>query len=341
MKKGVSGKAKFLGLILWIWLLSGCSQAPTETHLAGHTMGTTYNVKFVNRNEVNEQKLHDDIDAVLVKVNELMSTYDPNSELSRFNQWKSEAPFELSSETLKVMQEAKRLGELSHGVLDVTVGPLVNLWGFGPDAKPEKRPNEKTVAEVKARTGLDKLTLLDNGAQKSEIDLYVDLSTIAKGYGVDVVAELLDEKGLHDYLVEVGGEMRVSGRKARGTEWRIAVEKPVTVERAVQEIISIGTNAIATSGDYRNYFEEDGVRYSHLIDPRTGAPITHNLVAVTVVHPSSMTADGLATALIVMGKEEALNVALQNDLAVLMITRENGEFKEYTTPKFEPFINRQ
>jgi len=341
MKMGDSGKTKFFGFMLWIWLLSGCSQAPIETHLAGHTMGTTYNVKFVNRNDLNEQKLHDDIDAVLVKVNELMSTYDPNSELSRFNQWKSEAPFELSSETLKVMQEAKRLGELSHGVLDVTVGPLVNLWGFGPDAKPEKRPSEQTVAEIKARTGLDKLTLLDNGAQKSEIDLYVDLSTIAKGYGVDVVAELLDKKGLHDYLVEIGGEMRVSGRKASGTEWRIAVEKPVTVERAVQEIISIGTNAIATSGDYRNYFEEDGVRYSHLIDPRTGAPITHNLVAVTVVHPSSMTADGLATALIVMGKEEALNVALQNDLAVLMITRENGEFKEYTTPKFEPFINRQ
>ncbi len=333
--------ARFIGVSAFLLLLCSCSQAPVETHLTGHTMGTTYNVKFVNAGEVDEQLLHNDIDAALVKVNKLMSTYDPDSELSRFNQWYSEEPFPLSPETLTVMREAKRLGELSHGVLDVTVGPLVNLWGFGPDAKPDKRPSEQAVAEVKARTGLDKLKLLDNAAQKTESDLYVDLSTIAKGYGVDVVAELLDAQGLHDYLVEVGGEMRVSGLKASGVEWRIAVEKPVSIERAVQEIISIGTNAIATSGDYRNYFEEDGVRYSHLIDPRTGAPITHNLVAVTVVHPSSMTADGLATALIVMGKDEALNVALHNDLAVLMITRENDEFKEYTTPKFEPFINRE
>jgi thiamine biosynthesis lipoprotein len=332
---------KLIGIFAFALLLASCTQAPIESHLTGHTMGTTYNVKFVNFDEVDDQKLHDDIDAALVKVNALMSTYDPQSELSRFNQWQSKAPFALSPETLKVMREAKRLGELSHGVLDVTVGPLVNLWGFGPDAKPDKRPSEQTITEVQARTGLDKLILLDDSAQKSENDLYVDLSTIAKGYGVDVVADLLDANGLHDYLVEVGGEMRVSGHKASGAQWRIAIEKPVSVGRAVQEIISIGTNAIATSGDYRNYFEEDGVRYSHLIDPRTGSPITHNLVAVTVVHSSSMTADGLATALIILGKDEALNVALQNDLAVLLITRENGEFKEYTTPKFEPFIDRQ
>ncbi|MBN24840.1 MAG: FAD:protein FMN transferase ApbE [Alteromonadaceae bacterium] len=332
---------KLIGLFAFALLLTSCTQAPSESHLTGHTMGTTYNVKFVNSGDVNEQQLHDDIDAALVKVNALMSTYDPQSELSRFNQWHSDAPFALSPETLKVMREAKRLGKLSYGVLDVTVGPLVNLWGFGPDAKPDKRPSKQTIAEVQARTGLDKLILLDDSAKKSENDLYVDLSTIAKGYGVDVVAELLDAQGLHDYLVEVGGEMRVSGHKASGIEWRIAIEKPVSTERAVQEVISIGTNAIATSGDYRNYFEEEGVRYSHLIDPRTGAPVTHNLVAVTVVHPSSMTADGLATALIILGKDEALNVALQNDLAVLMITRENGEFKEYTTPKFEPFIDRQ
>lgn len=332
---------RLTGLFAFALMLASCTQAPTESHLTGHTMGTTYNVKFVNAGDVDEQQLHNDIDAALIKVNALMSTYDPESELSRFNQWHSEEPFALSPETLKVMREAKRLGKLSDGVLDVTVGPLVNLWGFGPDAKPDKRPSEQTIADVKARTGLDKLTLLDESAKKSENDLYVDLSTIAKGYGVDVVADLLAAQGLHDYLVEVGGEMRVSGHKANGVQWRIAIEKPVSAERAVQEIISIGTNAIATSGDYRNYFEENGVRYSHLIDPRTGAPITHNLVAVTVVHPSSMTADGLATALNVMGKDEALNLALQNDLAVLLITRENGEFKEYTTPKFEPFIDRQ
>ncbi|MFT6899701.1 MAG: thiamine biosynthesis lipoprotein [Paraglaciecola sp.] len=331
--------AKFISLLAFVLLLCSCSQAPVETHLTGNTMGTTYNVKFVNPGNVDEQPLHDKIDALLVNVNKLMSTYDPQSELSRFNQWHSKEPFALSPQTLIVMREAKRLGELSHGVLDVTVGPLVNLWGFGPDAKPEKRPSEQVIAQVKGRTGLDKLHLLDNGAQKTESDLYVDLSTIAKGYGVDVVAELLDAQGLHDYLVEIGGEMRVAGHKATGDQWRIAVEKPISSERSVLEIISIGNNAIATSGDYRNYFEEQGVRYSHLIDPRTGSPINHNLVAVTVVHPSSMTADGLATALIVMGKEAALALAEKNALAVLLITKENGEFKEYTTTWFRPYIN--
>lgn len=330
--------AKFMSVVVAVLLLCSCSQASVETHLTGNTMGTTYNVKFVNPGDVDEQQLHDKINAALVNVNKLMSTYDPQSELSRFNQWHSQEPFALSPQTLTVLREAKRLGKLSHGVLDVTVGPLVNLWGFGPEAKPDKRPSEQVIAEVKTRTGLDKLHLLHNGAQKTESDLYVDLSTIAKGYGVDVVAEILDGDGLHNYLVEIGGEMRVAGHKATGDQWRIAVEKPVSSERSVQEIISIGNNAIATSGDYRNYFEEQGIRYSHLIDPRTGSPIQHNLVAVTVIHASSMTADGLATALIVMGKDAALALAEQNALAVLLITKENGEFKEYTTAQFRPYI---
>ncbi|MFQ3237080.1 MAG: thiamine biosynthesis lipoprotein [Paraglaciecola sp.] len=329
---------------LCIWLLAacliaGCSEAPKEIHLFGQTMGTTYNVKFVSVAGIKTDTLQQEIDVLLVEINKLMSTYDPNSELSQFNQWQSTKPFKLSVQTLKVLTEAKRLGALSGGVLDVTVGPLVNLWGFGPDAKPDKKPSAQAIAAVKAKTGLDKLILLDDGAQKTDPDLYIDLSTIGKGYGVDVIAELLEQYNLTNYLVEIGGEMRVAGHKVTAEQWRIAVEKPISSERSVQEIISIGSNAIATSGDYRNYFEEQGVRYSHLIDPRTGSPISHNLVAVTVIHPSSMTADGLATALIVMGKEAALALAQQNALAVLLITKENGEFKEYTTAEFRPYIN--
>jgi thiamine biosynthesis lipoprotein len=331
----------FANLCAWLLaacLIAGCSEAPKEIHLSGQTMGTTYNIKFVAEEAVDAEKLQQEVDVLLVEINKLMSTYDPDSELSQFNQWQSTEPFSLSGETLFVLREAKRLGAMSHGVLDVTVGPLVNLWGFGPQAKPDKKPSAQTVAAVKAKTGLDKLILLDDGARKTDPDLYVDLSTIAKGYGVDVVAELLEQYNLVNYLVEIGGEMRVAGHKATGDQWRIAVEKPISSERSVQEIISIGNNAIATSGDYRNYFEEQGVRYSHLIDPRTGSPISHNLVAVTVVHPSSMTADGLATALVVMGKDAALSLAQQNALAVLLITKENGEFKAYTTAQFQPYM---
>ncbi|GGO64155.1 FAD:protein FMN transferase [Bowmanella pacifica] len=325
-----------LGL-LWL-LLAACTPAPTEVALAGKTMGTTYHIKFVNHNKLDEQALQAEIDDALVLVNKQMSTYDPESELSRFNQWQSLEPFPLSAQTLKVMREAKRLGEISAGKLDVTVGPLVNLWGFGPKARPEHVPVQQVIDEAKAQTGLHKLVLQTTSASKTQQDLYVDLSTIAKGYGVDVVAEILEAKGLHDYLVEIGGEMRLSGMKANGSPWRVAIEKPVSSERAVQQIISVGNNAVATSGDYRNYFEEDGVRYSHLIDPTTGYPIQHNLVSVTVVHPSSMTADGLATAINIMGAEKGRVFAEEHNLAVLLITREKDGFKAYNSAEFEPFL---
>jgi thiamine biosynthesis lipoprotein len=326
-----------LVVVCCFWL-NGCSQAPTGVHLTGQTMGTSYNVKIANVKDADFQQLQDEIDQLLIEVNKQMSTYDPNSELSLFNQWHSTEPFLLSAATLTVMAEAKRLGEMSNGVLDVTVGPLVNLWGFGPSARPEKIPSPELIDAIKTKVGLHQLTLHPDSASKLHPELYVDLSTIAKGYAVDLIAELLISKNLTNFLVEIGGEMRISGTKEGRKPWRIAIEKPVTKERAVQKIVEIGNNAIASSGDYRNYFEENGVRYSHLIDPRTGYPVKHNLVAVTVVHPSSMTADGLATALNVMGKELALALAEEHQLAVLLVTSENGEFKEYTSAKFASYI---
>jgi thiamine biosynthesis lipoprotein len=310
-------------------------------HLSGPTMGTTYNIKFVASETLETDALQREVNALLLNINRLMSTYIVDSELSRFNQLLSTEKFPMSTETLYVLGEAKRLGELSDGVLDVTIGPLINLWGFGPQSRPETIPSAQSISKAKSISGLDKLLLGDSWARKTEPELYVDLSTIAKGYGVDRVAELLERYHLRNYLVEIGGEMRVSGNKVSDQPWRIAVEKPVSTERAVQKVISIGDNAIATSGDYRIYYEEHGVRYSHLINPHTGYPIKHNLVSVTVVHSSSMTADGLATALNVMGKEKAILLAGRNKLAVLLISKENGEFIEYTTPEFEQFISSQ
>jgi FAD:protein FMN transferase len=323
----------------FVFILSQCSASDKlEIYLTGPTMGTIYNIKYVPTQAQDSEILQTKIDAVLLEVNQLMSTYMEDSELSRFNQWTCTVPFGLSTETLFVMREAKRLGDLSGGLLDVTVGPLVNLWGFGPQARPEKAPSEEVIAKIRAHTGLDKLILNENSASKSDPDLYVDLSTIAKGYGVDRVAQLLEEQHISNYLVEIGGEMRLSGHKASGAEWRVAIEKPVSQERAVERIIGVGNNGIATSGDYRNYFEEKGTRYSHLIDPITGAPITHNLVSVTVVTASCMTADGLATALSIMGKDKALTLATEQQLAVLLITKEGDEFKEYTSPKFREIV---
>lgn len=319
--------------------LASCSEPKEqETHLTGPTMGTTYNVKFVPVEGEDKQKLKHQIDQILVDINQLMSTYIQDSELSRFNQWASTDPFSLSTQTIEVMNEAKRLGKMSNGLLDVTIGPLVNLWGFGPQNRPEKIPSDMLIKDTQQQIGLDKLKVGPSWASKTQPTLYVDLSTIAKGYAVDQIAALLHSHRISNFLVEIGGEMRVSGLKASGIPWKIAIEKPEANQRSVQEIISIGDNAVATSGDYRNYYEQDGVRYSHLIDPTTGYPITHNLVSVTVIHPSSMTADGLATALIVMGKEKALVLAKTYNIAVLLITKEKDGFTEYTSAKFEQLV---
>ena len=331
-------KTKMMMLVIGTIMLACSPPREQETHLTGPTMGTTYNVKFVAVEGVDKKLLKQQIEQMLIDINQLMSTYIPDSELSRFNQWQSVEPFEMSSETLAVLNEAKRLGAMSDGLLDVTVGPLVNLWGFGPQSRPEKIPTDEIIQSTKAKIGLDNLILGKTWARKTQPSLYVDLSPIAKGYAVDQLARLLLSQNITIFLVEIGGEMRVAGKKPNAKDWIIAIEKPETSQRAVQKLMSVGNNAVATSGDYRNYYEQDGVRYSHLIDPTTGYPITHNLVSVTVIHPSSMTADGLATALSVMGKDKALALAKEYNLAVLLITKESEGFTENTSEKFEQLV---
>jgi thiamine biosynthesis lipoprotein len=329
---------RILIVIIFTILVACSSPKNQETYISGPTMGTTYNVKFVSVDGVEQQKLKQEIDQALLNINQLMSTYIKDSELSRFNQWSSVEPFPMSAQTLDVLIEAKRLGAMSAGLLDVTVGPLVNLWGFGPQNRPEKVPTEKLIETTRQKIGLDKLKIGTTWASKSQPDLYIDLSTVAKGYAVDKLAELLQTFSINNYLVEIGGEMRLAGQKASGKPWKIAIEKPETEQRSIQKIISVGDNAVATSGDYRNYYEQNGVRYSHLINPTTGYPIKHNLVSVTVIHASSMTADGLATALNVMGKEKALELAEKDGIAVLLITKEKDGFTEYTSSKFEQHV---
>ena len=336
-----TGLLRLLFILQALVLLTSCSESPTLSvvHLSGQTMGTTYNVKYVvaNQDEV-ISGLQEALDKRLFEINKLMSTYDTTSELSRFNQYRYTNEYAISAETHEVLEEAIRLGKLSNNVLDITVGPLVNLWGFGPTKRPEVTPSEAELAEVRQYIGLDKIQVNGNTISKSHPLVYVDLSTIAKGYAVDELARMMEARKVANYLVEIGGEMRVKGERGDGSQWLIAIEKPVSSERAIQKIVSIGDNAIATSGDYRNYYEQDGVRYSHLIDPRTGKPIQHNLVATTVVHPSSMTADGLATALMILGWDESIKLAEQNNLAVFLIKKTDTGFEEYASPQFDATV---
>ena len=328
-----------MGLAIFIL---GCSEQKSteEVLFSGPTMGTTYHMKVVGfpLSEQDKKNIQIEIDRRLELVNDQMSTYRPNSELSRFNQSVAVSGFEVSRDTAKVVLEALRLNKLTQGALDVTVGPLVNLWGFGPDNKPEKIPSEQQLTDIKQRIGIQHLSATETTLSKDIDGLYVDLSSIAKGYGVDVIAEYFASLGIENYLVEVGGELRINGVNARGIDWQVAVEKPVAGDQSVQEVISVGNNAIATSGDYRNYYELDGERFAHTIDPVTGKPIKHKLVSVTVIHPSSMTADALATALMVMGEKDGLEFAKQQELAVLMISKSDSGYNEVYTKQFKPYL---
>ncbi len=322
-------------------LVIGCSPsddlARKEYLLQGNTMGTTYNIKVIGEN-LDSGKLQQGIDEKLKQLNQEMSTYIADSELSQFNRSTSLEPVKVSTGLARVVKEAMRLGELSNGALDVTVGPLVNLWGFGPEYRPETVPSDELLSTTKASVGLDKLTFENGQLAKKVPELYVDLSTIAKGYGVDLIAEFIETHGINNYLVEIGGEMRLKGFKHTGELWHVAIEKPLSTERAIHQIIVPKDNAVATSGDYRIYFEADGQRFSHIIDPKTGKPINHKLVSVTVIHPSSMTADGLSTAMMVMGEEKALAFAEANDLAVYIIAKTEHGFVEQSTVKFMQYL---
>ncbi|MBV2130664.1 FAD:protein FMN transferase [Rheinheimera sp. SM2107] len=300
-------------------------------------MGTSYSVKFFSQQPVDNQALQLQLEQELELINDLMSTYRPQSELMQFNQQQTTEPFTLNEQTAKVIAEAIRIGQQTNGVLDITVGPLVELWGFGAAGRITERPAAEKLAEISDYVGINKISLTGNQLIKADPRLALDLSTIAKGYGVDRLAGILEQAGITDYMVDIGGEMRLKGSKP-DRAWRVAIEKPEAGNRAVQRIITPGDMAIATSGDYRNYFEQDGVRYSHLIDPRTAEPVRHRTVSSTIIHPSSMTADGYATALHIMNAEEALRFANQHQLAALIIVKTDDGFRELVSDAFKPFL---
>ena len=218
----------------------------------------------------------------------------------------------------------------------MTVGPLVNLWGFGPVPRGDTIPSDTEIREALQKVGYTKIhtQISPPAIKKDRPDIQIDLSAIAKGYAVDQVADYLDRSRVLDYLVEIGGELRAKGKNAEGTAWRVGIEKPVPNKRAVHQVLHLRDQAMATSGDYRNYFEKNGQRFSHTINPRTGRPITHNLASVTVINPSSMRADAMATALMVLGPEVGYELAERQKLAALFILRDSDGFQERATPKF-------
>lgn len=324
---------------------TGCQPAAElELHeFSGSTMGTTYSVKVAELPanllpDVVADRIQQELDAV----NQAMSTYRDDSELSRFNQLPANSAMVVSADTFAVLQKSLDIWRLSQGAFDVTVGPLVNLWGFGPMGRPDHVPDRTEQRAAWKRVGSDALVLeLDKLQIRKRKDLYVDLSAIAKGYGVDKVAQALESMGIRRYMVEVGGEIRVGGGKTATLPWRLAVEKPVPRLHDVQQVINAENLAIATSGDYRNYFEENGVRYSHTIDPRTGKPIQHKLVSATVIARECADADGWATAMMVLGPEQGMAVANAQNLAVYMLVMTDDGLQPMHSHGFAVYLNKQ
>jgi len=341
---------KFL-LLISLLVIASCGSNSEEV-ISGNTMGTTYTVKLVMQSGDSPgahlgkgEELRVILDNELQRINQLMSTYDATSELSRFNMSALQVPFLASSDTIEVLEMSAMINAQSQGAFDVTVGPLVNLWGFGPDAKPaqldadegDSIPSNRDISAALARTGFNQLEIKATSLTKRG-DVYVDLSAIAKGYAVDRLADILNETGFENYLVEVGGELRAHGLNSRSEPWTVAIEKPDSLSRSIFKIIELRDMSMATSGDYRNYFEVDGVRYSHTIDPRTGRPITHSVVSVSVIAPSAALADGYATAIDVLGKKAGLALAEAQNLAVLVIIKTENGFEEFSSTALDEYL---
>lgn len=336
--------AKGLLLSAALSLLAACNDRETRTQmdLEGKTMGTFYSVKISGDVKISKPLLQQQVDALLEQANDDISTYRPGSVLSRFNQSYSTDPQPIPRGMADIILMAQRIGRDTQGAMDITVGPLVNLWGFGPDKRTFKVPDQQQIEAAQKNIGLQHLKLLSDSRgewlQKDLPNMYVDLSTLGEGYGVDQLVKLMARNGITNYLVSVGGAVSSRGVNGQGKPWRVAIQKPTDRENAVQALVDLQGYGISTAGSYRNYFEQNGQRYSHVIDPATGRPITHRLVSATVIAPTALEADGWDTGLMVLGTEKALKLAEEKGLAVYLISKTDEGFSAVMTPQFKAFL---
>ena len=321
-------------------MLAACSgeqDRPGVYELAGAAMGTTWSIKLADLpDEVDRAQLRDDVEAMLVSTERTLSTYMPESDLSRFNASRNTDWIAVSLELCATVEAALEFGRLSGGAFDITVGPVVNLWGFGPEGHRSEPPAADQIAAALAETGLEHLdTDCQQPALKKDLaSLYVDLSAFAKGYTVDKLGSALRSHGVDNFLVELGGELLARGVNGRGEPWAIAIEEPRLAGRSVQTIVGLDNTGMATSGDYRNFFEHDDRLYSHTIDPRSGEPISHAGASVTVVSDSAGFADAMATALLVLGPEDGIAFADRYDIAAYFLIRTESGIDERRSEHF-------
>ncbi|MEO3725710.1 FAD:protein FMN transferase [Pseudomonas syringae] len=322
-------------LVLLGGVLSGCGNGDSLEAFGGPTMGSTYSIKYVRHASLPApQEVRVEVEKILADVDRQMSTYRADSDISRFNALPADRCQVMPAPILELIRVGEQLSRQSEGSYDLTVEPLMNLWGFGPQGREEKVPDAAALAEVRQKVGHQHLRI-DGDRLCKDAAVEVDFNSIAAGYAVDTIAARLEAQGIHDYLAEATGELKASGKKLDGSPWRIALEEPRDDQQVAERIINVDGYGLSTSGDYRNYFQQDGRRYSHTFDARTGAPVLHDLASVTVIHPSALMADGLSTLLLILGPERAWDYAEKHDIGAFFVIRADTGFVTRTSHAFE------
>ncbi len=330
-------------LVAVTWLLSACGNpvdAPDQpVHISGRTMGTTFRITLSQcPSHMTPEQIEHRVHEILNGIDQRMSTYRDDSQITIFNRAEHTDWCEVSHDTAAVIAHAQQVSRSTDGMFDITVAPLIELWAFDKAQALADTPTNEQIAGVLQHVGFEKIEVRQSPPRirKTMPNVRIDLSAIAKGYAVDRVAEYLNTLSTPGFLVEVGGEIRVAGANAQGRPWTIGLEEPAIDKRSIHRTVQLHAGAVATSGTYRNFHAIDGKRYPHLINPKTGRPIVHRTVSVTVIADTCMHADAMATALITLGAEKGRPLAERLNLAALFIKKnETGELSEVTTPAFE------
>lgn len=337
----------YFPVVAAFFMVSGCDQhnqsaGDSALVLEGRTMGTFWRISLAGVDESRKESLQKAAQQLLDSDDRELSTWKDDSVISRFNQYRGSEPQPISDNMADIVTMSLRIGQKTAGKMDITVGPLVNLWGFGPAKQPLATPGQAQIDAARALTGLQHLRVIQRseGAylQKDLPGLYVDLSTMGEGFATDHLARLMEKEGINNYLVSVGGAVLTRGKNAEDKPWKVAIQKPTDKENAVQAVVDLQGHGISTSGSYRNYYELDGKRISHIIDPTTGRPIQHKLVSATVIATTALEADGWDTGLMVLGEEQAKALALRENLAVYLIEKQGDGFSSWMSPQFKAFI---
>jgi thiamine biosynthesis lipoprotein len=310
-------------------MLTGCSE-PTIQKLEGPVQGTTYHISYWSETSVDSADIKAGIESEFAAIDKLLSNYRPDSIIETFNSVENTGSQEVGGEIVSLVKIAQTVHQASQGCYDLTIKPLFDLWGFRGDAL--TIPKDSTILATLKQIGMEKLDVVDEThLRKKQSNLKVDLSSIAQGYSVERISRVLEQKGITHYLVEIGGELKTQGHKPGAKPWRIAVERPLPGEQVMQKVMTLPKDtptAVMTSGTYRHYFDDHGQRYSHILDARTGKPVTHNLVSVTVLHSDPAIADAWSTALLCLGQKDGMKAANAEKIAALFIELQDKELIE-------------